>query len=91
MRKDAFEELAKTVDRECALIKWLPGLQLFNPASEQALDFAKSNMPILNLGQNLVSGQIRKNILMQYYLLETSLAKIIVAMLVGFHSLEKKT
>lgn len=101
MRKDAFEELAKAVDRECALIKWLPGLQLFNPASEQALNFARKckeyNMPILiHLGQEFSFPGLKLE--KKYHkldtltnLLETG-CKIIVAHAGGFSFLrEKKT
>lgn len=56
MREDAYVELDKALDRGCALIKWLPGLQLFDPTSDKALAFAKkcgeSGIPILiHLGQ----------------------------------------
>lgn len=101
MRKDAFEELAKAVDRECALIKWLPGLQLFNPASEQALNFARKckeyNMTILiHLGQEFSFPGLKLE--KKYHkldtltnLLETG-CKIIVAHAGGFSFLrEKKT
>lgn len=101
MRKDAFEELAKAVDRECALIKWLPGLQLFNPASEQALKFARKckeyNMPILiHLGQEFSFPGLKLE--KKYHKLDTLTAlletgcKIIVAHAGGFSFLrEKKT
>ena len=101
MRKDAFEELSKAVDRECALIKWLPGLQLFNPASEQALNFARKckeyNMPILvHLGKEFSFPGLKLE--KKYHKLDTLTAlletgcKIIVAHAGGFSFLrEKKT
>lgn len=51
MRKDAFDQLAWAVGHKGVLIKWLPGLQKFDPASARAVAFAKQclayNMPIL--------------------------------------------
>jgi predicted TIM-barrel fold metal-dependent hydrolase len=101
MRKDAFQELAKAVERGCALIKWLPGLQLFNPAGEQALAFARKckeyNMPILvHLGQEFSFPGLKLE--KKYHRLDTLTAlletgcKIIVAHAGGFSFLrEKKT
>lgn len=40
-RKDAMEELEKAVKNNVALVKWLPGLQMFSPNSEKAVNFAK--------------------------------------------------
>jgi predicted TIM-barrel fold metal-dependent hydrolase len=56
MRKDALNQLELAVIDKSAFIKWLPGLQKFDPIGPEALDFAKRcaniGMPILiHLGQ----------------------------------------
>lgn len=56
LRKDALTQLERAKKDKSAFIKWLPGLQKFDPVGEKALEFvkecAKSKMPILiHLGQ----------------------------------------
>lgn len=99
MRIDALEELEKAVLHECALIKWLPGLQLFNPADTKALAFARKcaahNMPILiHLGQEFSFPGLKLE--KKYHKLDTLTAlletgcKIIVAHAGGFSFLREK-
>ena len=99
LRTDSEDELNKAVKRECALIKWLPGLQLFDPASPIALDFAskcsKLHIPILiHLGQEFSFPGLKLE--KKYHkldtltkLLETG-CKIIVAHAGGFSFLREK-
>lgn len=98
-RKDADAQLELAFENECALIKWLPGLQKFDPAGETALAFARKcaaqGMPILiHLGQEFSFPGIKlekkyHNLRVLTSLLETG-CKIIVAHAGGFSFLREK-